>query len=95
MLCMVDFDVIFSMDWLAPYYVVLDCYAKTVTLGLQSVPRIAWKRMFHSSPKIVISFLQASRLVERGCLFYLDHICDTSITSPSSLDYIHIVCEFI
>lgn len=29
---MVDFCVIFCMDWLAPYYVGPDCYAKTMTL---------------------------------------------------------------
>lgn len=38
---MIDFDVILGMNWLAPYHVVLDCYAKTVTLASSGVPKIA------------------------------------------------------
>jgi len=30
LLSMVDFDVIFGMDWLSPYLSILDCHAKTV-----------------------------------------------------------------
>lgn len=30
---MINFDVILGMDWLASYYVVLDCFAKIVTLA--------------------------------------------------------------
>ena len=43
---MVDFDVILSIDWLALYHVVLDCYAKIMTLVLPVVPRIAWRVCF-------------------------------------------------
>ncbi|XP_070055756.1 uncharacterized protein [Nicotiana tomentosiformis] len=32
---MVDFDVILGIDWLSPYYDILDCHAKTVTLPMQ------------------------------------------------------------
>lgn len=40
-LYMVDFIVIFGMDWLAPYHVVLDCYSKIVTSALMGVLIIA------------------------------------------------------
>ena len=42
MLDMIDFDVILGMDWLSPYHVVLDCYAKTVTLSMPGVPPVLW-----------------------------------------------------
>ena len=29
----VDFDVILGMTWLSPYFAILDCNAKTVTLA--------------------------------------------------------------
>ncbi|XP_070022255.1 uncharacterized protein [Nicotiana sylvestris] len=38
LLDMVDFDVILGMDWLLPYYTILDCHAKTVTLALSGLP---------------------------------------------------------
>ena len=65
---MVDFDVILGMNWLAPYNVVLYYFIKTVTLASLGVPRIAWKGVFHSGPKRVISCVQARRLVEQRCL---------------------------
>ena len=38
---MINFDVILGMDWIAPYHVVLDYFAKTVTLALAGVTRIS------------------------------------------------------
>ena len=40
---MIDFDVILDMNCLDPYHVVLDCFARTVTLALVGVTRIPWK----------------------------------------------------
>ena len=34
---MKDFDVLLGMDWLASYHVVIDCFYKTVTIGLPSL----------------------------------------------------------
>ncbi|XP_070056242.1 uncharacterized protein [Nicotiana tomentosiformis] len=31
---MVDFDVILGIDWLSPYYTILDCHPKTTTLAM-------------------------------------------------------------
>ena len=66
---MVDFDVIFGMDWISPYHDVLDCNAKTVTLAMPGIPRVEWKSASGSYPSKVISFIHAQKLVERGvCL---------------------------
>ncbi|XP_070054343.1 uncharacterized protein [Nicotiana tomentosiformis] len=40
LLRMVDFDVIFGMDWLSPYHAILDCHAKTVTLAMPRLSRL-------------------------------------------------------
>ena len=90
---MVDFDVILGMDWLSPYHAVLDCNAKTVTLAMPGVPRVEWKSVSGSYPRKVISFIRAQRLVERGCLSYLDFIRDTSV-EPPPMDSVPVVQEF-
>ena len=91
---MVDLDVIFGMDWISPYHVVLDCNAKTVTLAMPGVPRVEWKSVSGSYPRKVISFIRAQRLVERGCLSYLAFIRDTSV-EPPSMDFVPVVQEFL
>ncbi|XP_069144551.1 uncharacterized protein [Solanum lycopersicum] len=90
---MVDFDVILGMDWLSPYHAVLECNAKTVTLAMPGVPRVEWKSVSGSCPRKVITFIRAQRLVERGCLSYLDFIRDTSIESPP-MDSVPVVQDF-
>ena len=56
---MVDLDVILGMDWISPYRTVLDCNAKTVSLGMPGVPRVEWKSVSGSYPSKVISFIRA------------------------------------
>ncbi|XP_070020628.1 uncharacterized protein [Nicotiana sylvestris] len=40
LLSIVDFDVIFGMEWLSPYHAILDCFAKTVRLAMPGLPQI-------------------------------------------------------
>ncbi|XP_070020596.1 uncharacterized protein [Nicotiana sylvestris] len=56
LLDMTDFEVILGMDWLSPYHVVLDFYAKTVILAMLELPRLEWKGSSVSSSSQVISF---------------------------------------
>ena len=88
---MVDFDVILGMNWLSTYHVFLDCNAKTVVMP--GVPRVEWKSVSGSYPRKVISFIRAQRLVERGCMSYLDFIRDTSV-EPPPMDSVPVVQEF-
>lgn len=92
---MVDFDVILGMDWLAPYLAFLDYFSKTMTLASPGMSMIAWKGECYSGPKRIISYVQARKLVESGCLSYLAHIRDTSVVLPPSLDFVCVVHEFI
>ncbi|WMV45387.1 hypothetical protein MTR67_038772, partial [Solanum verrucosum] len=36
----IDFDIILGMGWLSPYHVILDCYAKNMTLAMPGVSRV-------------------------------------------------------
>ncbi|XP_070004218.1 uncharacterized protein [Nicotiana sylvestris] len=93
LLDMVDFDVILGIDWLSPYYTILDCHAKTVTLALTGLPRLEWKGTPGHSPSRVISYAKARRMVEKGCLAYLAHIREFD-AEVSSIDLVPIVREF-
>ncbi|XP_070057979.1 uncharacterized protein [Nicotiana tomentosiformis] len=93
LLDMTDSEVILGIDWLSPYYVVLDCHAKTVTLAMPELPRLKWKGSSVSAPSRVISFLKARHMVEKGCLAYLAYVRDTT-TETSVIDSVHVAWEF-
>ncbi|XP_070036959.1 uncharacterized protein [Nicotiana tomentosiformis] len=90
---MTDFEVILGMDWLSLYHVILDCYAKTVTLAMLEFPRLEWKDTFVSTSSRVISFLKARHMVEKGCLTYLAYVQDTTTETPV-IDSVPVVWEF-
>ncbi|XP_070034507.1 uncharacterized protein [Nicotiana tomentosiformis] len=83
LLHLVDFDVILCMDWLSPYHVILDCHAKTVTLALPGLPRLEWRGILDYIPSMVVSFMKAQRMVEKGCEAYLDFVRDVSSNTPT------------
>ncbi|XP_070017605.1 uncharacterized protein [Nicotiana sylvestris] len=91
---MVDFDVILGMDWLSPYHSILDCHAKTVTLALSGSPQLEWRGTPSYSTSRVISYVKARHMVEKGCLAYLDYVCDSSTEVPY-MDLVPVVCEFL
>ncbi|XP_070046388.1 uncharacterized protein [Nicotiana tomentosiformis] len=59
LLDMMDFDVIFGMEWLFPYHVILDYHTKTMTLAMPGSPRLGWKGSLGFTSSRVISFLKA------------------------------------
>ncbi|KAH0746513.1 hypothetical protein KY290_008221 [Solanum tuberosum] len=90
---MTDFDIILGMTWLSPYYVVLNCNAKFVTLEILGREKLEWEGVYKPKPAKVISPIQARKLVGQGCLAYLAHIRDVEVGSPS-IESIHVVSEF-
>lgn len=77
----VGFDTILGMD--SPYHVSLDCHAKNITLVMHDIPCLVWKGTISHTPKKVILFLKAKRMVEKVYLAYLEHIWHTSVDTPS------------
>lgn len=90
---MLDFGMILGMDSYP-----LTMWSWIVTLRSLPYPYLVyhwWCVGFCSRISIrVISFIQAQRLVARGCLAYLHYVWDISKEFPS-IDSIMVVCEFI
>ncbi|WMV55117.1 hypothetical protein MTR67_048502, partial [Solanum verrucosum] len=86
---MTDFDIILGITWLSPYYAVLNCNGKTVTLEI----KLEWEGVYKPKPSKVISFFRARKLVGQGCLEYLAHIRELDAESPS-IESIPVVSEF-
>ena len=72
---------------------VLDCFAKTVTLSMPDVPLVLWQAAFSYTPTRIISFIRARPLINSGCLAYLAHIRDLSKEGPS-VDSVTVVREY-
>ncbi|XP_070034991.1 uncharacterized protein [Nicotiana tomentosiformis] len=90
LLSMVDFDVILGMDWLSPYHAIIDCHAKTMTLAMLGLPQLEWRGTLDYVPSMVISFLKAQWMVEKGCDAYLAYARDVSVDT-STVDSVLVV----
>ncbi|XP_070007786.1 uncharacterized protein [Nicotiana sylvestris] len=93
LLDMTDFEIILGMDWLYLYNAILDCHAKIVTLAMPEFPRLEWKCSSVSASSLIISFLKARYMVEKGCLAYLAYIRDIATKTPAT-DTMLVVWEF-
>ncbi|XP_070050877.1 uncharacterized protein [Nicotiana tomentosiformis] len=93
LLSMVDFDVILGMDWLSPHYDILDCHAKIMTLAMPVLPRLEWRSTLEYTPRRVISFLKAQRMVEKGYDAYLAYVRDVSIDTHT-VESVPVVRDF-
>jgi len=65
---MTDFDIILGMTWLFPYYVVLNCNSKSVTLEIPGREKLVWEGVYKPKPTNIISSIRARKLVVQGCL---------------------------
>ncbi|XP_070039952.1 uncharacterized protein [Nicotiana tomentosiformis] len=93
LLSMVDFDIILGMDWLSPYNVIVDGYAKTVTLALPGLLWLKWRGTLDHVPGRVVSFLKAQRMVEKGFDAYLAYVRDVCVDTPT-VESVPVVRDF-
>ncbi|WMV32390.1 hypothetical protein MTR67_025775 [Solanum verrucosum] len=82
-----------GMTWLSPYYDVLNCNTKSVTLEISIREKLEWENVYKPKPTKIISSIRARKLVGQGCLDYLAHIRDVEVESPS-IESIPVVSEF-
>ncbi|GAV74377.1 zf-CCHC domain-containing protein/RVP_2 domain-containing protein [Cephalotus follicularis] len=88
-----DFDVILGMDWLSAYRARMDCYNKTVDFCLPDGTTIQFKgNKGFSTP--IISFIRASRYLEKGCEGFLAHVVDKRKEKGKSMEEVSVVNEF-
>ncbi|GAV58579.1 zf-CCHC domain-containing protein/RVP_2 domain-containing protein [Cephalotus follicularis] len=88
-----DFDVILGMDWLSAYRACMDCYNKTVDFCLPDGTTIQFKGNKGFS-MLIISFMHASRYLEKGCEGFLAHVVDRRKEKGKSLEEVPVVNEF-
>ena len=69
-----DFDVILGMDWLASYHASVDCFGKRVTFRIPSQPKFSFEGKHVDRPLHMISALQASYLLRKGCQGFLAYV---------------------
>ncbi|GAV81089.1 RVP_2 domain-containing protein [Cephalotus follicularis] len=70
-----DLDVVLGMDWLSVHRARMDCYLKTVDFCLPDGTTFQFQEdKGFSTP--IISFIRASRYLEKGCEGYLAYVID-------------------
>ncbi|WMV49430.1 hypothetical protein MTR67_042815 [Solanum verrucosum] len=87
---MTDFDIILGMTLLSPYFALLNCNTKSVTLEIMGRERLECEGVYKPKQAKIISSIRARKLVGQGCLAY---IRDVEVESPS-IEYIHMVSKF-
>jgi len=80
---MVDFDVIMGMDWLSSCYAVLDCHAKIVRFQFPNEEVLEWKGSSASLVGKFISYLKATKIINKGCIYHLVRVTDTDAEAPT------------
>ncbi|XP_070056977.1 uncharacterized protein [Nicotiana tomentosiformis] len=90
---MVDFDVIMGMDWLYSCFAMLDCQTRTVRFEFPNEPVVEWKRDNVVLKGMFISYLKATKMINKGCIYYLVWVMDTDAEAPT-LESVPVVNEF-
>ena len=62
------------MDWLASYHASIDCFGKQVTFNISGQPEFSFKGKHVERPLRMISALQASSLLRKGCQGFLAYV---------------------
>ncbi|XP_070007720.1 uncharacterized protein [Nicotiana sylvestris] len=84
---MVDFDVIMGMDWLYSCFAKLDCRTRVMRLEFHNEPFIEWKGNGVVPKCRFISYLKASKMIRKGCIYHLLRVADTTseVSAPESV----------
>ncbi|GAV91275.1 RVP_2 domain-containing protein [Cephalotus follicularis] len=89
-----DFDVIVEMDWLSVHHAHMDYYNKTVDFRLPDGMTFQFKGdKGYSTP--IISFIRASKCLEKGWEGYLAYVIDQRKEEGMSIEGIPVVSEFL
>ncbi|XP_073061840.1 uncharacterized protein [Primulina eburnea] len=91
---MVAFDVLLGMDWLSTYRAVIDCVSKTVKFLADDYEKDLFVGVTSSLSIPIISCLQATKLLYKGCVGYLASVVDTRKDSRIQLQDIDVVQDY-
>lgn len=91
---MVYFYVIMGMDWIYSCLTKLDFRNKTVRFKFPNEPVIEWKGDDVVLKGRFISYLKATKRINKGCIYHLVWVLDTDFEAPT-LKSVLIVNEFL
>ncbi|XP_073014640.1 uncharacterized protein [Primulina eburnea] len=91
---MVSFDVILGMDWLYAYRAVIDCVEKTVRFLTNDHEGDEFVGLGSSLSILLISCLQATKLLNKGCTGFLALVSDLNMVSNVQIQNIDVVQEY-
>ncbi|XP_070032167.1 uncharacterized protein [Nicotiana tomentosiformis] len=90
---MVEFDVIMGMDWLYSCFAKLYCRTRTIRLQFPNEPAIDWKGDDVVPMGRFISYLKATKFINKGCIYHLVRVTDTDTEAPT-FEFVPVVNEF-
>ncbi|XP_070032960.1 uncharacterized protein [Nicotiana tomentosiformis] len=90
---MVNFDVIMGMDWLYSCFAKLNCLTRIVRFEFPNEPVIEWKGDDMVPNGRFISYLKATKMINKGCIYHLVRVTDTGAEAPT-LEFVPVVNEF-
>ena len=73
-LAVLDFDVIFGMDWLFDNYATLNCREKCVQFLKEERREFTLQYDKNEVPANLVSMIKARKLLEKGCQGYLTYV---------------------
>ncbi|XP_070046833.1 uncharacterized protein [Nicotiana tomentosiformis] len=73
----VDFDLIMGMDWLYSCFSKLDCRTRTVRIEFPNESVIEWKGDDVVPKYRFISYLKATMMINKGCIYHLVWVTNT------------------
>ncbi|XP_030470573.2 uncharacterized protein LOC115688788 [Syzygium oleosum] len=93
-LAMYDFDVIIGMNWLSKQQANIDCYSKVIQFHPPDRPCYTFVGNGGGPSTSLISALEATRLLQKGCQGFLATIENTTKEDEPKLEDILVVREF-
>ena len=91
---MEDYDVILGMDWLSKYNAIIFCRRKKVVFQPSEGEVFEYKGMPRGSKWPVVSTINTSKMLIKGCVGYLASIVDTIKKVATELADVRVVCRF-
>ncbi|XP_070033048.1 uncharacterized protein [Nicotiana tomentosiformis] len=90
---MVDFDMIMGMDWIYSCFDKIDCRTRTVRFKFPNKPVIEWKGDDVVPKGRFISYLKATKMINKGCIYHLVRVTDID-AEALTLESVPVVNEF-
>ena len=92
---MKDFDVILGMDFLGKHNAIIDCHRRKVTFRPEGGEQFAFKGRSLLNHKMIISSMQAQRMLTNGCMGFLASAVDKSKEEGLNPADVSVVREFV